>query len=49
MVLLFCLLAGYLWRQQARYWLLALAFAVPGGMVLNVALKFILPPRSAGV
>jgi undecaprenyl-diphosphatase len=40
MVLLFCLLAGYLWRQQARYWLLALAFAVPGGMVLNVALKF---------
>jgi undecaprenyl-diphosphatase len=40
MVLLFGLLAGYLWRRQARYWLLALAFAVPGGMVLNVALKF---------
>jgi undecaprenyl-diphosphatase len=40
MILLFCGLAWYLWRQQARYWLLALAFAVPGGMVLNVALKY---------
>jgi undecaprenyl-diphosphatase len=40
MVVLFCLLAWYLWQKQARYWLLALAFAVPGGMVLNVALKF---------
>ncbi|MBV7536474.1 phosphatase PAP2 family protein [Duganella sp. sic0402] len=40
MVVLFGLLAWYLWKQGARYWLLALAFAVPGGMVLNVALKF---------
>ncbi|MRX08960.1 phosphatase PAP2 family protein [Pseudoduganella sp. FT25W] len=40
MIVLFCGLAWYLWRAQARYWLLALAFAVPGGMVLNVALKF---------
>jgi undecaprenyl-diphosphatase len=40
MVVLFCLLAWYLWQKQAHYWLLALAFAVPGGMVLNVALKF---------
>lgn len=39
-VVLFCLLAWYLWQKQAHYWLLALAFAVPGGMVLNVALKF---------
>ena len=40
MLLLFALLARHLWKQRARYWLLALAFAVPGGMLLNVALKF---------
>jgi len=38
-VLLCGAFALYLWRAQARYWLLALVFAVPGGMVLNVALK----------
>lgn len=33
-------LAGcYLWRRQAYYWLLALALAVPGAMLLNVVLK----------
>ncbi|WP_371869660.1 phosphatase PAP2 family protein [Duganella flavida] len=41
MVLLFCLLAVWLWRQRAYYWLLALVFSVPGGMVLNVALKHV--------
>lgn len=40
MAVLFGVLAWYLWRQRARYWLLALAFAVPGGMMLNVALKY---------
>lgn len=40
MVVLLGLLAGYLWRARARYWLLALGFAVPGGMMLNVALKY---------
>ncbi|CAN7463011.1 phosphatase PAP2 family protein [Pseudoduganella sp. LjRoot289] len=35
-------LAGlYFWRKEARYWLLALVLAVPGGMLLNVALKHI--------
>jgi membrane-associated phospholipid phosphatase len=34
-------LGGYFWRAQARYWLLALVFSVPGGMVLNVTLKYI--------
>ena len=32
-------LAVYFWRVRARYWLLALIFAVPGGMLLNVTLK----------
>ncbi|MRW94257.1 phosphatase PAP2 family protein [Duganella sp. FT80W] len=41
MVLLFAGLAWYLWRVKARYWLLALAFTVPGGMLLNVGLKFV--------
>jgi undecaprenyl-diphosphatase len=31
----------YFWRAKARYWLLALVFSVPGGMVLNVTLKYI--------
>jgi undecaprenyl-diphosphatase len=35
------LLAGaWLRRRHERYWLLALAAAVPGGLVLNVLLKF---------
>lgn len=33
------LLAWALWRRRERYWLLALALVVPGGMGLNVALK----------
>lgn len=40
MLVLIGLLAWHLWRQRARYWLMALAFAVPGGMLLNVALKY---------
>jgi undecaprenyl-diphosphatase len=30
-----------MWRQRAHYWLLALLFSVPGGMLLNVALKHV--------
>lgn len=41
MVLLFVALAAYMWRQRAYYWLLALLFSVPGGMLLNVALKHV--------
>ena len=41
MVVLFCVLAAWLWRQRATYWLLALAFSVPGGMMLNVVLKHV--------
>jgi undecaprenyl-diphosphatase len=41
MLLMVTALAAYFWRVQARYWLLALIFAVPGGMVLNVTLKYI--------
>jgi len=41
MALLLGSLTFYLWRQQAYYWLLALMFAVPGGMLLNVVLKHI--------
>ena len=33
------LLALWFWRRGARYWALATAIAVPGGMVLNVVLK----------
>lgn len=33
------LAGGYLWRRQAYYWVLALALAVPGAMLLNVVLK----------
>jgi undecaprenyl-diphosphatase len=35
------LLAWWLHRQRERYWLLALAVTVPGGMLLNTALKFV--------
>lgn len=41
MVLLFCVLAAWFWRERAYYWLLALVFSLPGGMVLNVALKHV--------
>ncbi|QJE03019.1 phosphatase PAP2 family protein [Massilia forsythiae] len=33
------LLALWLWRRRARYWLIVCLIAVPGGMLLNVALK----------
>jgi membrane-associated phospholipid phosphatase len=41
MTVLVAALALYLWRVQARYWLLALLFSVPGGMLLNVGLKYL--------
>jgi undecaprenyl-diphosphatase len=41
MAVLVSLTALYFWRRQARYWLLALLLSVPGGMLLNVLLKFI--------
>lgn len=34
-----CLLGLWFWHKRAPYWLLALALAVPGGMLLNVLLK----------
>lgn len=44
-MLVLVLLAGlFFWRRaepHGRYWLLALALSVPGGMLLNVALKHI--------
>lgn len=33
------IVAFALWRKGDRYWLLSLALAVPGGMILNVVLK----------
>ena len=41
MVIMVLALAAYFWRVRARYWLLALIFSVPGGMLLNVTLKYI--------
>lgn len=35
------LLALWLWRRRARYWLIALLLSVPGGMLLNVLLKWL--------
>ncbi|MFC3380217.1 phosphatase PAP2 family protein [Rugamonas sp. CCM 8940] len=35
------LLGWYFWRRRERYWLLALVCAVPGGMLLNVLLKYV--------
>jgi undecaprenyl-diphosphatase len=35
------LLGWWLHRQRERYWLLALAVTVPGGMLLNTVLKFV--------
>lgn len=34
------LLAVYFYRKRARHWLLALIVTVPGGMLLNVLMKF---------
>jgi membrane-associated phospholipid phosphatase len=39
--LLSALLGWYFWRRRERYWLLALVFAIPGGMLLNVLLKYV--------
>lgn len=33
-------LGGYFYRQRLRYWLLALTASVPGGMLMNVLLKY---------
>ena len=33
-------LGGYFYRQRLHYWLLALAASVPGGMLMNVLLKY---------
>ena len=38
--ILSALLGTYFFLNQARYWLLALAISVPGGMLLNVLLKY---------
>ena len=35
------LLALFFWRRKAHYWLAATLVAVPGGMLLNVALKHV--------
>ncbi|WP_075795449.1 phosphatase PAP2 family protein [Massilia putida] len=35
------LLAVWFWRRRAHYWLIVCLVAVPGGMVLNVALKHV--------
>lgn len=33
-------LGGYFYRERLHYWLLALAASVPGGMLVNVLLKY---------
>jgi undecaprenyl-diphosphatase len=35
------LLAAWFWRRRAHYWTIVCLIAVPGGMVLNVALKHV--------
>jgi undecaprenyl-diphosphatase len=35
------LLAAWFWYRKAHYWLVAVLVAVPGGMLLNVALKHV--------
>lgn len=35
-----CLLALWFWHRKMQYWLLATAIVVPGGMLLNVLLKY---------
>lgn len=39
-LLMAALLALWMWRRKERYWLLALLLSVPGGMLLNVLLKY---------
>jgi membrane-associated phospholipid phosphatase len=39
MLAMVALLGYWLYRRKAYYWLLALVFTVPGGMLLNVLLK----------
>lgn len=39
-LLMAALLALWMHRRQARYWMLALVLSVPGGMLLNVLLKY---------
>ena len=34
------LVGGWFYRQGLRYWLLALLLSVPGGMILNVLIKY---------
>lgn len=41
MAVLTAALAALLWRRRQRYWLVALALSVPGGMLLNVLLKHV--------
>jgi membrane-associated phospholipid phosphatase len=40
-LLMTALFAAWLVARRARYWLLSLALAVPGGMLLNVLLKYV--------
>lgn len=40
MTIMFCLLALYFHFKKAPYWLLTLLVAMPGGMFLNVLLKY---------
>ena len=40
-ITLACLLAWYLHRQKASYWLFTLVITMPGVMILNVLLKYI--------
>lgn len=40
MLLMTALMATYLHVRKARYWLIALLLSVPGGMLLNVLLKY---------
>jgi undecaprenyl-diphosphatase len=39
MTIMSCLLAFMLWRSGHHYWVLSLAFAVPGGLLLNTLIK----------
>ena len=39
MTILAVVLAAFLWRHGDRYWVLSLALAVPGGLLLNTLLK----------
>ncbi len=41
MSILSAIVAIALWRSQHRYWLLSLLLAVPGGMIINTAIKYV--------